>query len=139
MPINYLRGFTSPERTDAANRRLGCSLEIVAGAAKVRGFLAVWQYTSHMSVIVSSLADNLALGDPALLAAGLSSLASFLCGAAASAILINWGRRRRLRSVYATPLAIEAALLLCFGLLGANLEQKRLFFLPVTVCLLCFV
>jgi uncharacterized membrane protein YoaK (UPF0700 family) len=139
MPINYLRGFTSPERTDAANRRLGCSLAFVAGAANAGGFLAVGQYTSHMSGIVSSLADNLALGDPVLVAAGLSSLVSFLCGAAASAILINWGRRRRLRSVYATPLAIEAALLLCFGLLGANLEQQRLFFLPVTVCLLCFV
>jgi uncharacterized membrane protein YoaK (UPF0700 family) len=139
MPINYLRGFTAPERTDAANRRLGRSLAFVAGAANAGGFLAVGQYTSHMSGVVSSLADNLALGDLALVAAGLSSLAAFMIGAAMSAVLINWGRRRRLRSVYATPLAIEAALLLCFGLLGSNLEHHRLFFLPVTVCLLCFV
>ncbi|GAB7523479.1 YoaK family protein [Paraburkholderia sp. 2C] len=139
MPINYLRGFTAPERTDAANRRLGRSLAFVAGAANAGGFLAVGQYTSHMSGIVSSLADNLALGDLALVVAGLSSLVSFIFGAATSAVLINWGRRHRLRSVYATPLAIEAALLLCFGLLGSNLEHHRLFFLPVTVCLLCFV
>ncbi|CAB3771194.1 YoaK family protein [Paraburkholderia humisilvae] len=139
MPINYLRGFTAPERTDATNRRLGRSLAFVAGAANAGGFLAVGQYTSHMSGIVSSLADNLALGDIALVVAGFSALASFLVGAASSAILINWGRRRRLRSVYATPLAIEAVLLLCFGLLGSNLERHRLFFLPVTVCLLCFV
>jgi uncharacterized membrane protein YoaK (UPF0700 family) len=139
MPINYLRGFTAPERTDATNRRLGRSLAFVAGAANAGGFLAVGQYTSHMSGVVSSLADNLALGDIALVVAGLSSLVSFLIGAAASAVLINWGRRHRLRSVYATPLALEAALLLCFGLLGSNLERHRLFFLPVTVCLLCFV
>jgi len=139
MAINYLRGLTAPERTDATNRRLGRSLAFVAGAANAGGFLAVGQYTSHMSGIVSSLADNLALGDIALVVAGLSSLLSFMVGAATSAVLINWGRRRRLRSVYATPLAIEAALLLCFGLLGSNLEHHRLFFLPVTVCLLCFV
>jgi uncharacterized membrane protein YoaK (UPF0700 family) len=139
MPINYLRGFTAPERTDAANRRLGRSLAFVAGAANAGGFLAVGQYTSHMSGVVSSLADNLALGDGALVVAGLSSLASFVVGAAISAVLINWGRRHRLRSVYATPLAIEAGLLLCFGLVGSNLEHQRLLFLPVTVCLLCFV
>lgn len=139
MPINYLRGFTAPERTDATNRRLGRSLAFVAGAANAGGFLAVGQYTSHMSGIVSSLADNAVLGDASLFIAGLGSLLSFVMGAAASAILINWGRRRRLRSVYATPLAIEAALLLGFGLVGANLEQHRVLFVPVTVCMLCFV
>jgi uncharacterized membrane protein YoaK (UPF0700 family) len=139
MPINYLRGFTTPERTEATNRRLGRSLAFVAGAANAGGFLAVGQYTSHMSGIVSSLADNLALGELGLVVAGLSALLSFLVGAATSAILINWGRRRRLRSLYATPLALEAVLLLCFGLLGSQLEQHRLLFLPATVCLLCFV
>ncbi|MGV2288400.1 YoaK family protein [Trinickia sp. YCB016] len=139
MPINYLRGFTTPERTEATNRRLGRSLAFVAGAANAGGFLAVGQYTSHMSGIVSSLADNLALGELGLVVAGFSALLSFLVGAATSAILINWGRRRRLRSLYATPLAIEAVLLLCFGLLGSQLEQHRLLFLPATVCLLCFV
>jgi uncharacterized membrane protein YoaK (UPF0700 family) len=139
MPINYLRGFTAPERTDATNRRLGRSLAFVAGAANAGGFLAVGQYTSHMSGIVSSLADNAVLGEAGLFVSGLSSLLSFLMGAAVSAILINWGRRRRLRSIYATPLAIEAVLLLCFGLLGSNLEHHRMLFLHVTVSMLCFV
>jgi uncharacterized membrane protein YoaK (UPF0700 family) len=139
MPINYLRGFTAPERTDATNRRLGRSLAFVAGAANAGGFLAVGQYTSHMSGIVSSLADNAVLGEAGLFVSGLGSLLSFVIGAAVSAILINWGRRRRLRSIYATPLAIEAVLLLCFGLLGANLEHHRMLFLHVTVSMLCFV
>ncbi|PRX32224.1 uncharacterized membrane protein YoaK (UPF0700 family) [Paraburkholderia sp. BL18I3N2] len=139
MPINYLRGFTAPERTDVTNRRLGRSLAFVAGAANAGGFLAVGQYTSHMSGIVSSLADNAVLGEAGLFVSGLSSLFSFLVGAAASAILINWGRRRNLHSIYATPLAIEAILLLCFGLLGSNLEHHRVLFVPATVCVLCFV
>jgi uncharacterized membrane protein YoaK (UPF0700 family) len=139
MPIQYLRKLTSPERTDVSNRRLGRSLAFVAGAANAGGFLAVGQYTSHMSGVVSALADNAALGDIALLIAGLGSLLMFLAGAATSAILINWGRRRGAQSKYAMPLILEAVLLLFFGLLGTNLEQHRLLFAPATVGLLCFV
>ena len=139
MPIHYLRAFTTPERTDEANRRLGRSLAFVAGATNAGGFLAVGQYTSHMSGIVSSTADDLALGNLGLAGAGLASLLSFLFGAAVSAVLINWGRRRELRSLYAMPLMLEAVLLLVFGFLGANLEAHRLLFVPATVALLCFV
>src|SRR5258708_30968119 len=101
MPINYLRGFTKPERSDVTNRRLGRSRAFVAGATNAGGFLAVGQYTSHMSGIVSALADNVALGDAALIVTGLGSLLMFLAGAATSAILINWGRRRGAQSKYA--------------------------------------
>ncbi len=139
MPIHYLRGFTAPERTDEANRRLGRSLAFVAGAANAGGFLAVGQYTSHMSGVVSSMADHFALGEIGLAGAGLASLMSFMCGAAASAVMINWGRRRALRSLYAMPLMLEAVLLLAFGFLGSNLESHRVLFVPATVALLCFV
>lgn len=139
MPIDYLRSFARPERTDQSNRRLGRSLAFIAGAANAGGFLAVGQYTSHMSGIVSALADNLSLGDLGLVVAGFSSLVAFLAGAALSAVLINWGRRRHAQSEYAMPLMLEAALLLCFGLLGSNLESHRVMFLPATVGLLCFV
>jgi len=139
MPIDYLRGFTKPERSDATNRRLGRSLAFVAGAANAGGFFAVGQYTSHMSGIVSSLADNFALGDVNVVGAGLCSLLSFLVGAATSAILINWGRRRQMSSQYAMPLILEATLLLFFGLLGSSLATHRVLFVPLTVCLLCYV
>lgn len=139
MPIHYLRGFTAPERTDDANRRLGRSLAFVAGAANAGGFLAVGQYTSHMSGVVSSMADNFALGEIGLAGAGVASLVSFLCGAATSAVMINWGRRHALRSLYAMPLMLEAVLLLIFGFLGSNLEGHRVLFVPATVALLCFV
>ena len=139
MPIHYLRAMTNPERTDEANRRLGRSLAFVAGAANAGGFLAVGQYTSHMSGVVSSMADYLALGEVGLAGGGLASLVSFLSGAATSAAMINWGRRRALRSLYAMPLMLEALLLLAFGFLGSNLEAHRVLFVPATVALLCFV
>jgi uncharacterized membrane protein YoaK (UPF0700 family) len=139
MPIQYLRALTIPERTGESNRRLGRSLAFVAGAANAGGFVAVGQYTSHMSGIVSSTADSLALGDIGLAGAGFASLLSFMCGAVASALMINWGRRRALRSLYAMPLMLEAMLLLAFGFLGANLEAHRVLFVPATVALLCFV
>jgi uncharacterized membrane protein YoaK (UPF0700 family) len=139
MPINFLRGFTNPERSDLTNRRLGRSLAFIAGAVNAGGLLAVGQYTSHMSGVVSSLADNLALGDLDLVVAALSSLLAFLAGAATSAILINWGRRRQLRSQYATPLTLEAGLLLIFGFLGSILETHHVLFASATVCLLCYV
>lgn len=139
MPVHYLRALTSPGRTNENNRRLGRSLAFVAGAANAGGFLAVGQYTSHMTGIVSALADHAVLGDIVLVIGGLCSLLAFMVGAAVSAILINWGRRRGAQSEYAMPLMLEAALLLVFGLLGAQLDQHRMFFVPATVGLLCFI
>ncbi|ARP83511.1 hypothetical protein CAL12_23590 [Bordetella genomosp. 8] len=139
MPVHYLRALTSPGRTTESNRRLGISLAFVAGAANAGGFLAVGQYTSHMTGIVSALADHTALGEITLVIAGMCSLLAFLVGAGVSAILINWGRRRGAHSEYAMPLMLEAALLLVFGLMGTQLEQQRMLVVPATVGLLCFI
>ncbi|AGK50825.1 MULTISPECIES: YoaK family protein [Burkholderia] len=139
MPVAYFRSLAGKDRNLDANRHLGFSLAFVAGAANAGGFLAVKQYTSHMSGIVSAIADQAALGDIVLVFAGIASLASFLLGAATSAVLVNWGRRKGLHSRYAFPLLLEAFLLLCFGLLGSHLALWRAFFVPVTVVLLCFI
>ena len=114
-------------------------LAFVAGAVNAGGFLAVHRYTSHMTGIVSGIADDLVLGDVALAAAGASLLATFMAGAACTAVLANWARRRGLHGEFALPLMLEAALLLAFGLLGANLERLVEVFVPSTVLLLCFL
>jgi len=137
MPLHYLRTYTTPQRSDLSNRRLGRSLAFVAGAVNAGGFFAVGQYTSHMSGVVSAMADNLVLGNVTLLLAGAASLTAFFGGAAVSALLINWGRRRDAHSRYALPLLLEAALLLAFGLLGAELVAQG--HIGVVVALLCFV
>lgn len=74
-----------------------------------------------MTGIVSAMADNLALGATDLALAGFGALLSFVLGAMCSTLMINFSRRRRLHSQYALPLALEAVLLLLFGVLGARL------------------
>lgn len=139
MPIPYLRQLTSKERSATANRHLARYLAFTAGATNAGGFLAVAQYTSHMTGIVSAMADHLALGEIALLLNGLGALLAFLFGAACSAVLIHWARRVRLQSEYAPPLLLQAGLLTGFGLLGGHLHEQRWLFVPVTVFLLCFI
>ncbi len=139
MPIHYARRLTAPHRTRQANWHLGIALAFVAGAINAGGFLAVHQYTSHMTGIVSSMADNLILGSYAPVLAGAGALLSFLFGAAFTAILVNYARRRSLYSEYALPLLVEALLLLGFGLLGARLSTIEGLFVPATVMLLCFI
>lgn len=139
MPVFFLRRLTGDKRSRMANRQLGLSLAFVAGAMNAGGFLAVGQYTSHMTGMVSSIADHLAVNQLPLVLAGLGSVACFTAGAAYSAILINWGRHHRMHSQYAYPLLWEAGLLLAFGLMGGWLEVQKTAFLPVTVMLLCFL
>ncbi|HEV8315698.1 MAG TPA: YoaK family protein [Burkholderiaceae bacterium] len=139
MPVEFLQNLTTRSRTRRSNRQLGGVLAFVAGAVNAGGFLAVQRYTSHMTGIVSSIADDLVLGQLALAMAGVSSLLAFVCGAAVTALLINWARRQRLQGEFALPLMLEALLLLVFGLLGANLDLLVDVFVPSTVLLLCFL
>jgi uncharacterized membrane protein YoaK (UPF0700 family) len=134
-----IRGFTALQRTPQADLKLGTVLAFVAGAANAGGFLAVGQYTSHMTGMLSALADNLVLGQFVLVGAGLVSVLAFVLGAMSTAWIVNWGMRLRLRSAYGLPLLLEAALLLVFGLFGAAMSLWQTVFLPVTVVLLCFI
>jgi uncharacterized membrane protein YoaK (UPF0700 family) len=139
MAIRYIRSLTGRRRTPLANQHLGFALAFVAGAINAGGFLAVQQYTSHMTGIVSSMADNAALGTYDLMLRGASALLSFIAGAACSAIMVNYSRRRRLHSTFAVPLLFEAFLLLCFGFLGARLAAVEGLIVSLTVMLLCFI
>jgi uncharacterized membrane protein YoaK (UPF0700 family) len=138
MPIAYARRLAGRERSQRANRHLALILAFVAGSVNAGGYLAVRQYTSHMSGIVSSMADNFALGDIRLMLAGIAALVAFLAGAACTAILVNWGRRRKLHSEFAFPLMFEAVLLICFGLASGYLEHRHWLFVSGVTLLLCF-
>lgn len=134
----YLKALAHRDRTEASDRHLAFYLTFIAGAANAGGFMAVHQYTSHMSGIVSSLADNLVLGEIELFLSGFVGFVFFLFGAGISAILINWGRRRDLRSIYALPLALESFLLVVFALCDGlgPIDHDLVLFI---IALLCFV
>ena len=89
MPVSYLRRLSDSERSPRANRHLGRILAFIAGAANAGGFLAVSEYTSHMTGIVSAMADHLALGQITLALAGLLAVTCFMSGAMLCAWLVN--------------------------------------------------
>ena len=136
--VGPLHDAVSPERSEATDRLLALVLTFVAGAVNAGAIVAVGQYTSHMSGIVSALADNLALGAWLLVGGGLGALIAFTAGAATSAWLINWARRHRGGVQYALPLLLEAALLAGFGLAGLALHGSGGFGV-MAVPLLCFI
>ena len=137
--IRVLQGLTTRQRTTRSNRLLGAVLAFIAGAVNAGGFLAVRRYTSHMSGIISAIADDLVLGNLTMVVGGITMVAAFLSGAICCTLLINWARRRRMQGEYALPLMLEALLLLLFGLLGAHLHSISDIFVPTTVLVLCFI
>ncbi|MDP9044636.1 MAG: DUF1275 domain-containing protein [Pseudomonadota bacterium] len=139
MPLTYARALTGRHRTARANQQLGCTLAFIAGAINAGGFLAVRQYTSHMTGIVSTMADSIALGHSDIVLSGLGAVVSFLLGAATCSVLVNHARRQQMHSEFALPLLLEACLLLGFGLMGERLSLIEGLFVPATVLLLCFI
>lgn len=118
---------------------LGAVLCFVAGAINAGGFLAVGMYTSHMSGVASSMADNAVLGQWLSVWIGLWSLLAFVGGAMITALMVRWALRRNLRSAYSRPLLVEALLLLVFGLFGAAIDARSVALVPYAVVLLCFI
>jgi len=138
VPLNYARRLTASTRSQRENVHLGAGLAFVAGATNAGAFLAVGRYTSHMTGVVSSMADALVLGDRAMLFTGIGALGAFVAGAATTAITVNAARQRGLSSAFALPLLFEAALLLVFGVVGVQLDHIHTIFVSATVALLCF-
>ncbi|MBI3283912.1 MAG: DUF1275 domain-containing protein [Burkholderiales bacterium] len=139
MPIHYLAKLTSPKRTPQANLHLGVTLACVAGALNAGGFLAVGQYTSHMTGILSTAADDLILGRLVPALAALFLLAAFSWGAACTALMVNYAKRSGMRYIYTPVLLLEAILLLVFGLVGTELQEHAVITVSFTAVLLCYV
>lgn len=138
MPLDAIRQLTAPERSRSDNVRLGAGLAFVAGATNAGAFLAVGQYTSHMTGLLSAMTDAIALRHWEIAAVSAGAIAAFMAGAATTAILVNLARRRALTSAFALPLLLEALLLLAFGAFGARLTASHTLVVSATVVLLCF-
>lgn len=138
--MRRLKFLANRHRVPLTNQALGLLLAFNAGAVNAGGFLILHMYTSHMTGFTSQLADGLVLGNMTMLLNALGALVAFVLGAAVSSMLVHWGRQHHLHSVYALPLALEAALMLLFGLVGAiTLTWSTPFALPLTVLLLSFI
>jgi uncharacterized membrane protein YoaK (UPF0700 family) len=108
----------SPEnsRSNSADRQLACTLAAVAGALNTAAFEIVGFFSANMTGNVSSLSDHLAKVNFAPGLFFLSLVAIFIAGSAFSTIIINAGRRRNIRSVYAFNIVIEGVGLVVLGI-----------------------
>jgi uncharacterized membrane protein YoaK (UPF0700 family) len=113
------------ERNDVVDRRLACILAAIAGAVNTVAFHAVGFFSANMTGNVSALSDHLALGEWAVGAFYLTIVACFIAGAAVSAILVNAGRRRQIRGVYAFCIIGEAVLMAVLAGLGLWLAPDQ--------------
>lgn len=136
MPQQFIRKLTGKTRTREADIQLGLMLAFVAGLINAGGFLAIGKYTSHMTGIVSSIGDYVALHQFDAALSSIGFLLSFICGAAVTTLIVRWGRKREHQSQYALALLLEAALLLLFGLFAGHVMQMSVI---ATIQLLCFI
>lgn len=125
------------KRNFVTNRRLGSSLAIVAGAINVAAFMEFGYYCANMTGNASALALNLQQRKPA---EGLHTLelgCCFVLGAIVCTFLVNIGRRRHWRVVYAVSILLEAVMLATLGVVDAMGLFTRGSFLPaLTLCFL---
>ncbi|RGE45401.1 DUF1275 domain-containing protein [Comamonas testosteroni] len=138
--MRRIRHLTNRHRAPSTDLMLGLLLAFNAGAVNAGGFLILRMYTSHMTGFASQLADGLVLGGAEVMLNALGAIIAFTTGAALCAFLVNWARQKRLNSVYALPLMLEALMMFPFGLMGAiTLTWSTPFAVPVTVLLLSFM
>ena len=113
MPFKFISLLISNQRTHKTNVQLGAYMAFLAGAVNAGGFLAIASYTSHMSGIIAGIGSDLALSNIISVLGGIFLLLAFLGGAATTAIVVSWGRRRKIHSQFALPLLIEAEQIGC--------------------------
>lgn len=102
-------------RSHAVDRRLACILAAIAGALNTAAFHAVGFFSANMTGNVSSLSNHLAFGEWLAGLFYLSIVLAFVLGAAVSTLVINAGRRRHIRSIYAVSILTEAVLMALLG------------------------
>lgn len=133
-----LSKLLSKHRNAKLNYRLGLILAYVAGFINAGGFFIVKQYTSHVTGIASIAADNIAVGNYLLGFFMIGFIFCFIIGAITTTIIVICLRKKHLYSQYALPILLEGGLLILVIILQSYLKEK-LFLLPLTIAILCFL
>jgi uncharacterized membrane protein YoaK (UPF0700 family) len=102
-------------RTFNTDIRLACTLAAVAGALNTAAFETVGFFSANMTGNVSSLSDHLAKANLHIGLFFLLIILLFIAGSLVSTLIINVGRRRQMRGIYAINILIEGIALLVLG------------------------
>jgi len=107
---------TETARSINTDSRLACTLAFVAGALNTAAFEIVGFFSANMTGNVSSLSDNLAKANIAPGIFFLEIVSVFIFGSAFSTLMVNSGRRKNVRAVYALNIIIEGLALVLLGI-----------------------
>lgn len=128
----------SDQRDNEIDTRLASFFAGVAGALNAAGFQATGFFSANMTGNVSALSDHLGLGQIAIAAFLGCLVAMFIGGAFVSGLLIEAGRKRQVRTIYAYSIAFEGFLLLtlgCADILVETFERSSLLVLGLSFIL----
>ncbi|MCA1177617.1 MULTISPECIES: YoaK family protein [unclassified Pantoea] len=104
-------------RTFNTDIRLACTLAAVAGALNTAAFETVGFFSANMTGNVSSLSDHLAKANLHVGLFFLLIVLLFIAGSSVSTLIINSGRRRQIRGIYAINILLEGVALLALGVI----------------------
>ncbi len=127
------------KRTVESNKSLGLNLAFIAGAINAGGFIAVQQYTSHMTGVLSLAADSIVLKNWVSFFSMVLYIFCFILGAATTVIMVMSARKKHLNSQYAWPLIFEAILLIIFGIVSNLYKASSEVYIYYMVALLCYL
>jgi uncharacterized membrane protein YoaK (UPF0700 family) len=113
------------ERSNDVDQQLACVLAAIAGALNTAAFQAVGFFSANMTGNVSSLSDRIALGKAGSGGFFLGIVLTFISGALISTLLVNAGRRRGVRSIYAFSVLTEGLLLAGLGFVDLRLTPEH--------------
>lgn len=105
------------DRTAAVDLKLAIWLSLVAGAVNAASFRSLGYFSANMTGNLSSLSDFLALGQGRLALGFAVLIAGFMLGAFVSGLLIEVGRRMRVRGIYSLSILLEGGLLAVLAVL----------------------
>ena len=113
------------QRTLGIDIRLAALFAAIAGSLNAAGFQATGFFSSNMTGNVSALSDHMALAQFGAVRLFSALIASFIAGAFVSGLLIETGRKRGVRAIYAYSITLEAALLAILGAADILLSSGR--------------
>lgn len=113
------------DRSAAIDLRLAVLLSSIAGAVNAAGFRAMGFFSANMTGNVSVLAEHLAAWQISLVLFAAGLVAAFIGGAFVSALLIELGQKRRIRSIFAYSIVLEAVLICALALVDLALPETQ--------------
>lgn len=108
--------LTEDKRTSISNSILGAICAFVSGGINAGGFIILGQYTSHVTGIVASAADEIALNQLPLAMTSLGFVGIFFLGAFLASVLVQFARLRKLHSQFALAFLMSGAVMITLGL-----------------------